>query len=45
MAEMAGLPDRAPDSFVALAEQNALPAWLSDVSLGGPLKIYAVLPR
>lgn len=45
MAEMAGLPDRAPDSFSVLAEQNALPAWLSDVSLGGPLKIYAVLPR
>ena len=45
MAEMAGLPDRAPDSFAALAEKNALPAWLSDVSLGGPLKIYAVLPR
>ncbi|MEO8685206.1 MAG: hypothetical protein ABI414_10250 [Devosia sp.] len=45
MAEMAGLPGRAPDSFAALAERNALPAWLSDVSLGGPLKIYAVLPR
>ena len=45
MAEMAGLPDRAPDSFSALAEKNALPDWLADVSLGGPLKIYAVLPR
>ena len=45
MAEMSGLPNRAPDSFSVLAEHNALPDWLSDVSLGGPLKIYAVLPR
>jgi hypothetical protein len=45
MAEMAGLPGRAPDSFAALAAHNGLPSWLSDVSLGGPLKIYAVLPR
>ncbi|WP_375452316.1 hypothetical protein [uncultured Devosia sp.] len=44
MAEMVGLPDRAADSFSALAKAGALPAWLPEVSLGGPLKIYAVLP-
>lgn len=46
MIEMAGLPDRAPDSFSALVERNALPAWLADVTPGdGPLRIYAVLPQ
>jgi hypothetical protein len=45
MAEMRGLPDRAPDSFVELAPKNQLPPWLDDVSLDGPLKVYAVLPR
>jgi hypothetical protein len=44
MPEMRGLADAAPDSFVRLAPTNNLPEWLSDVSLGGPLRVYAVLP-
>jgi hypothetical protein len=46
MAEVVGLPSRAPDSFATLFAQDRLPAWLDDVSLpGGALKVYAVLPR
>lgn len=42
MPEMAGLPDATPDSFVRLAERNALPDWLENVSTTGPLKVYQV---
>ncbi|WDR07103.1 hypothetical protein PSQ90_06625 [Devosia rhodophyticola] len=45
LPEMAGLPDAAPDSFVKLAPEGRLPAWLTDISKGGPLKIYVVAPR
>ena len=45
MPEVSGLSERAGDSFAALYEANALPAWLSDVSLpDSPLKVFAVLP-
>jgi len=44
MPEMLGLADAAGDSFVRLRAAGALPAWLADVSLGGPLEVYAVLP-
>ena len=44
MPEVAGLPDRAPDSFASLYASKSIPAWLSDVSLPhSPLKIFAVL--
>ncbi|WEK05604.1 MAG: hypothetical protein P0Y65_04935 [Candidatus Devosia phytovorans] len=43
LPEMAGLPDAADDSFVRLAQQNALPDWLKPVSAQGqPITIYAV---
>ncbi|MEO5805589.1 hypothetical protein [Devosia sp.] len=45
MPEMQGQVDAAPDSFVRLAEQDALPSWLKQVSSSGPLKIYAVQPQ
>lgn len=45
MAEIGGLPDRAPDSFAALYAKGKLPDWLADVTpKGGALKIYAVKP-
>lgn len=44
MPEMAGQPDAAPDSFVRLAKEGALPDWLDDVSTSGPLNIYQVRP-
>jgi hypothetical protein len=44
MPEMLGLADAADDSFVRLRATGALPSWLADVSLGGPLEVYAVLP-
>jgi hypothetical protein len=45
MAEVQGLASRAPDSFAALYAENALPAWLEDVSLpDSPLQVFAVLP-
>ncbi|WP_052732114.1 hypothetical protein [Devosia geojensis] len=44
MPEMLGLADAADDSFVRLRAAGALPPWLADVSLGGPLEVYAVLP-
>lgn len=46
MPEMRGQPDASPDSFVRLAEKNALPSWLREVTLpGAPLRTYEVLPR
>jgi hypothetical protein len=46
MAEVVGLPARAPDSFATLFAQDGLPAWLDDVSLpGAALRVFAVLPR
>lgn len=46
MAEMAGLSDAAPDSFVRLAETGALPGWLTDISTAAsPLRVYAVQPQ
>jgi hypothetical protein len=45
MAEMLGLPDAAPDSFVKLYAKGELPAWLKPVSAPADvLKIYSVLP-
>jgi hypothetical protein len=46
MAEMQGLSDAAPDSFVKLYASGGLPAWLKPMSApGGVLKIYSVLPQ
>ena len=46
MAELKGLPSRAPDSFANLYTAGKLPAWLQDVSLpGSPLQVFAVLPE
>jgi hypothetical protein len=42
MPEMRGLPSKAPDSFVALAEAGNLPPWLVEIDGQGPLRIYAV---
>lgn len=44
MPEMTGQPDAAPDSFVRLAKEGALPHWLDDVSTSGPLNVYQVRP-
>ncbi|WEK03906.1 MAG: hypothetical protein P0Y65_17190 [Candidatus Devosia phytovorans] len=45
MPEVAGLEDRAPDSFANLYAAGNLPAWLDDVSLpDSPLVVLAVLP-
>ena len=45
MAEVQGLPSRAPDSFAQLYESHALPSWLVDISPpGSPLTLYAVRP-
>lgn len=44
MPEMAGQPDAAPDSFVRLAKEGALPDWLDNVSTSGPLNVYQVRP-
>jgi len=45
MAEIRGLPDRAPDSFASLYAAHALPNWLVDVSLpDSVLTVYAVTP-
>lgn len=44
MPEMTGQPDAAPDSFVRLAKEGALPDWLDDVSTSGPLNVYQVRP-
>ena len=46
IAELRGLPSRAPDSFAKLYAEDRLPEWLKDVSLpDSPLKVYAVLPE
>lgn len=45
LPEMAGLPDAAPDSFVRLVKQGALPDWLENVSTSGPLNVYQVRPE
>jgi len=46
MAEMHGLPDATPDSFVKLYAKGELPAWLKPVSAPADvLKIYAVMPQ
>lgn len=45
MAEVRGLPERAPDSFATLYAAGTLPDWLEEVSLpGSALKVFAVLP-
>lgn len=45
MAELEGLPSRAPDSFANLYAQGKLPPWLKDVTLpGAVLQVFAVLP-
>jgi hypothetical protein len=44
MPEMRGMPWAAEDSFVRLAESDALPAWLQPVEVAGPLEVYAVAP-
>lgn len=46
MPEVAGRPDRAPDSFASLYAAGTLPPWLVDVSLpDSPLVVLAVLPQ
>jgi hypothetical protein len=45
MPEMAGIPSRAPDSFVSLFWADNLPNWLENKSkAAGPLRIWAVVP-
>jgi hypothetical protein len=45
MAEMQGLADAAPDSFVKLYAKGEVPPWLKALSAkGDALKLYAVLP-
>ena len=46
LPEMRGLPDAAADSFVRLAPEGALPAWLVETGPPGEtLRVYAVMPR
>ncbi len=46
MAELKGLPSRAPDSFANLYAEGKLPTWLRDVSLpGATLQVFAVVPE
>lgn len=45
LPEMRGTEDAAPDSFVRLFAENALPGWLADTSLpDAPLRVFAVMP-
>ncbi len=44
MPEMAGQADRAKPALVDLLRDGDLPEWLVDVSLEGPLRVYAILP-
>ena len=46
MPEMQGLAGRAPDSFIELLQQDALPPWLEEVTLPeSALRVFAVLPE
>ncbi len=44
MPEMHGAGLKVPDSVLSLLAAGTPPDWLEDVSLGGPLKVYAILP-
>ena len=44
MAEMRATDFSAPDALVRLLAAGTPPAWLRDVSPGGPLRVYAILP-
>lgn len=44
MPEMRGPGLDEPDTILSLLAAGTPPDWLEDVSLGGPLKIYAVIP-
>jgi hypothetical protein len=45
MPEMRGVADVAPDSFIALDQQGALPDWLVEQGLPDtPLRIFTVRP-
>jgi hypothetical protein len=42
MKEVAGLPDRAPDSLAATLAAGRTPDWLVEVPGPGPLRVFAV---
>lgn len=44
MPEMQGPGVNEPNTVLSLLAADTLPDWLADVSLGGPLKVYAILP-
>jgi hypothetical protein len=44
MPEMQGAGVQQPGTLLNLLAAGTLPDWLQDVSLGGPLKVYAILP-
>lgn len=44
MPEMRGPGLNEPDSLLSLLAAGTPPGWLKDVSLGGPLMIYAIVP-
>jgi len=44
LPEMHGTGLGEPGTLLNLLAQGNPPAWLADVSLGGPLKVYAILP-
>ncbi|NGP16960.1 hypothetical protein [Devosia aurantiaca] len=44
MPEMQAIGLREPDTVLSLLAAGTPPPWLEDVSLGGPLKIYAIAP-
>jgi len=44
MPEMRGAGLEEPDSLVSHFAAGTLPDWLEDVSLDGPLRVYAILP-
>jgi hypothetical protein len=46
LTEVHGLPDHAPDSFVALYAAKTLPSWLVEQTPpSGALRVFAVQPR
>jgi len=44
MPEMRGAGLKVPESLASHFAAGTLPDWLADVSLDGPLKVYAILP-
>ena len=43
MAELRGLPDAAPDSFVKLLPEGKLPTWLTETTIpGSMLRTFSV---